>query len=266
MTGARAKRLRMFAGPNGSGKTSIIRTLAKERSATGLFWLNHYLNADDVERALISSGLDLSRFDIGVSFPELCRSLREGGRLAGDHPFFREARLDGSLLSAPRGNGYLAAAIVDFLREELMQRGDSFSFETVMSHRSKIDFFGRARAEGYKTYLYFVCTNSPELNVARVRTRIATGGHAVPEDQIHERYARCLGLAREVLAHIYRAYFFDNSGREPIWLAEFDPQGVCHLKVPSNCVPAWFRDWVQDADVTSTSDHADGVSGEAGHQ
>ncbi|MDA0590262.1 MAG: hypothetical protein O2820_22920 [Planctomycetota bacterium] len=49
----RPKRLRMIAGPNGSGKSSIIRNLAKERSPDGVFWLNHYLNADDVERALV---------------------------------------------------------------------------------------------------------------------------------------------------------------------------------------------------------------------
>ena len=249
MTAPKVKRLRMFAGPNGSGKSSIIRNLAKERSATGLFWLNHYLNADDLEQALVSSGLDLARFQIDVSFAELCRSLRQGGRLANSHPFFYEGQLVGSLLRAPRGNGYLAAAIVDFLREKLMQRGDSFSFETVMSHPSKIEFFRRARAEGYKTYLYFVCTNSAELNVARVYTRMATGGHAVPEDKIRERYTRCLELARDALAQAYRAYFFDNSGREPIWLAEFDPKGACHLQVPSSSLPAWFRNWVWDVDV-----------------
>ena len=126
--------------------------------------------------------------------------------------------------------------------EQLMQRGESFSFETVMSHPSKIEFFTRARAEGYKTYLYFVCTSSPELNVARVRTRVMTGGHAVPEDKIRERYGRSLDLARAALGSAYRAYFFDNSGREPVWLAEFDPQGHRHLKVEPDRVPRWFRD------------------------
>jgi hypothetical protein len=153
-----------------------------------------------------------------------------------------------------KGNGYLAAAIVDFLREELIRRGDSFSFETVMSHRSKIEFFKRARASGYKTYLYFVCMNSAELNIARVRSRVGMGGHSVPEDKIRERYVRCLELAREAVAHSYRAYFFDNSGPEPIWLAESDPNGNGLLKpkpdqdrIPEpDELPRWFRDWVWD--------------------
>jgi predicted ABC-type ATPase len=254
MSGPRTKRLRMIAGPNGSGKSSIVRNLAKERSPQGVFFLNYFLNADDVERALVSTGLDLSRFDVETTLEHLCRSLRDGGRIAGEHRFFRDGRLDGSVLYALKGNGYLAAAIVDFLREELMRRGDSFSFETVMSHRSKIEFFKRARASGYKTYLYFVCTNSAELNIARVRSRVGMGGHSVPEDKIRERYVRCLELAREAVAHSYRAYFFDNSGPEPIWLAEFDPNGNGFLKpkpdqdrIPEpDELPRWFRDWVWD--------------------
>ncbi len=259
MIETQAKRLRMFAGPNGSGKSSIIRSLAREWSpATGLFWLNHYLNADDVERALMSTGLDLSRFDVAVRFADLCDSLRTGGRLAADHPFFQEGEMNGSVVKAPRADGYLAAAIVDFLREELMRRGESFSFETVMSHSSKVEFFGRARAEGYKTYLYFVCTSSPELNVARVRTRVETGGHGVPEDKIRDRYARCLELASDALAHAYRAYIFDNSGPEPVWLAEFDSAGACQLRVPRERLPRWFHNCVDNsAGPDPPRDHAE---------
>lgn len=180
---------------------------------------------------------------------ELCDALREGNRIPNDHPFFATARLNGALLQAPAGNGYLAASIVDFLREELLRRESSFSFETVMSHRSKVDFLGRARADGDKTYLYFVCTNSAELNVARVRSRVRAGGHPVPEDKIRERYIRCLELTREAITNAYRAYVFDNSGPEPVWLAEFDPDGQCELKTEQDQLPQWFRTWI------SVSDH-----------
>ena len=238
-----SKRLRMIAGPNGSGKSSIIRNLAREWSHDGVFSLNYYLNADNIERALVSTGLDLSEFDLQFTFAELCDALRKGRRIPNNHAFYATAKLEGSILYAAEGNGYLAASIVDFLREELMRRGSSFSYETVMSHRSKVDFFGRARSDGYKTYLYFVCTNSVELNVARVRSRVRAGGHAVPEAKIRERYVRCLELAREAIANSYRAYFFDNSGPEPIWLAEFDPHGHCELKTEQEHLPSWFQKW-----------------------
>jgi predicted ABC-type ATPase len=212
-----------------------------------VFSLNHYLNADNIERALVSSGLDLAEFDLQFTFSELCDALRNGHRIPNDHAFFTTAKLEESILYASQGNGYLAASIVDFLREELMRRGASFSYETVMSHRSKVEFFGRARADGYKTYLYFVCTNSVDLNVARVRSRVRAGGHPVPEDKIRDRYFRCLELAREAIANSYRAYIFDNSGPEPIWLAEFDPDGRCELKSEKERLPNWFRTWVYSA-------------------
>src|SRR3954452_11942028 len=65
----------MIAGPNGSGKSSIVWQLAKERSPTGVFWLNHYLNPDDVERALVSTGLDLARFNVHASLADVCVTL-----------------------------------------------------------------------------------------------------------------------------------------------------------------------------------------------
>jgi predicted ABC-type ATPase len=89
---------------------------------------------------------------------------------------------------APAGvcDAYAAAAVVDFLRDELLAAGQSFSFETVMSHRSKVDAFARARAAGYRTYLYFITTESSHLNVYRVRGRAALGGHDVPESKVVE--------------------------------------------------------------------------------
>jgi predicted ABC-type ATPase len=235
------KRLRMIAGPNGSGKSSIIRNLARERSTDGVFHLNHYLNADDIERALVSTGFDLAAIDVDLSLDRLLQALHTGARIREDHPFFASARMEGTLLLAPQGNGYLAASIADILREEMAARGASFSFETVMSHRSKVEFFARARTAGYKTYLYFVCTNSAELNVARVRSRVASGGHSVPEHKIRERYHRCLDLAPEVIKHSYRAYVFDNSGPEPVWLAEFDQYGRYELKIEPERIPDWFE-------------------------
>jgi predicted ABC-type ATPase len=87
--------------------------------------------------------------------------------------------------------------------------------------------------------------------VARVRSRVRSGGHAVPEDKIRERYMRSLELTREAIANSYRAYLFDNSGPEPIWLAEFDPDGQCELKIEQDQLPQWFRTWVS---INSESD------------
>jgi hypothetical protein len=78
-------------------------------------------------------------------------------------------------------DAYAAAAVADFLRDELLAAGQSFSFETVMSHRSKIDFFAKARTAGYRTYLYFIATESFHLNIYRVKNRVALVNTTFPK-------------------------------------------------------------------------------------
>ena len=246
MNGEGVRRLRMFAGPNGSGKTRLIKELAREFSPSGVFSLHHFVNADDVFTALHEDGLQFGDYGLTVTWPQLRDALLEAGRLPTDHPFLDTGHVDDSRLTVPAGtcDAYVAASVADFLREELLACGQSVSFETVMSHPSKIDFFARARADGYRTYLYFIATDSPALNVERVKTRVAEGGHDVPEQKIVERYYRCLGLVRDALAHAHRAFLFDNSGAEPVWLAEYGHAGDCELRIPKNLLPNWFNTWI----------------------
>ena len=63
-----------------------------------------------------------------------------------------------------------------------------------MSHRSKIDILVQAQQAGYRTYLYFVATDDPTINISRVRNRVALSGHDVPADKIVTRYYRSLDL------------------------------------------------------------------------
>ena len=47
-------------------------------------------------------------------------------------------------------DSYLAARIIDFIRFEFLTLKISFTFETVMSHSSKLDFMAKAKKEGFK--------------------------------------------------------------------------------------------------------------------
>lgn len=247
MSQANPKRVRMFAGPNGSGKTSLVHRLARDFSANGFFQLHQFINADNLFRDLHEGrGISLAFLGQDVAIEQLRIALVAGGRLSAGHPFLDAVQLENRRLMAPPAvcDAYVAAAIADFLRDELRAVGQSFSFETVMSHRSKIDFFAQARAEGYRTYLYFIATESSHLNISRVHNRAALGGHDVPENKIVERYQRCLELVGAALKHTYRAFLFDNSGGEPIWLAQLTPEGEFRLEVAAGLLPAWFRAWV----------------------
>jgi predicted ABC-type ATPase len=108
-----------------------------------------------------------------------------------------------------------AQAQADALRAACLESGESFAFETVMSHPSKIEVLKAAKSRGFRIALYFVATDSVDLNVARVKQRVALGGHDVPEDRIRARYARTLALLPEALEQADLAVLFDNTYGEP---------------------------------------------------
>lgn len=121
---------------------------------------------------------------------------------------------------ASQVNSYLASVIAAYLINKLMRHDRSFSFETVMSHISKVEVLKTAKRLGFKTYLYFLFTRSPDFNVLRVRQRISEGGHAVPEEKIRERYIRCFHLLPEALPHCDQVFLFDNSGESPLLVGQ----------------------------------------------
>ena len=241
---SRVKRLRMIAGPNGSGKSELFKSLALERSPSGVFHGGPFVNADELEAQWRTGHtIDLSPFDIASSTEEL-RAWMRGSPLARQvNRLVEKIELQGSTLRMPphRARSYFAAVLADYLREKLIDAGRSFSFETVMSHESKVNILARARSRGYRTYLYFVATDDPELNVQRVRVRALAGGHAVPRKKIVERFARSLALLPAAIRESDRAYLFDNSGAKHVLLAEFASGKMWNRHLPEKSEPEWFR-------------------------
>jgi len=149
---------------------------------------------------------------------------------------------------AVKVNSYFASVASDFLRQKLMAEKTSFTLETVMSHPGKVELLAQAQAAGYRTYLYFVATDDPAINLSRVKSRVQLGGHPVPEDKIAERYHRSLALLMDAIRHTNRAYIFDNSGDNAAgkhtWLAEITEGRELELK--TDRMPAWFKRAVLD--------------------
>jgi predicted ABC-type ATPase len=94
------------------------------------------------------------------------------------------------ILGFPAGvmNSYFASVLAGFLRRKLLEIGRTFTFETVMSHSGKVEILRNAQEAGYRTYLYYVATDDPAINVSRVANRVALEGHPVPVDKIVSRY------------------------------------------------------------------------------
>jgi predicted ABC-type ATPase len=104
-----------------------------------------------------------------------------------------------------------AQVIADRRREVCIEAKRSFSFETVMSHPSKVDILVRAKAAGFFVQLFFVGTDDPQTNIERVELRVAQGGHSVPHDRIVSRWKRTMALLHTAIKASDRSFLFDNS-------------------------------------------------------
>lgn len=235
-------RLRMFAGPNGSGKSTMKEVIPETL-------LGVYVNPDDIEKAWRQSGcIDLSMFKVRVDAEEVLAFFMKstflanaGFSLAVSQLRFDENRL---CLDPELVNSYFASVVSDFIRHKLLEQKIDFTFETVMSSADKVDFLHRAKAAGFRVYLYYVATEDPEINISRVRYRVKMHGHDVPEDKIVERYFRSLDLLVNAIRLSDRAYIFDNSSQDRIWLAEVTDGAELEFK--TDLVPHWFEEYVLD--------------------
>ena len=234
-------RLRMLAGPNGSGKSTLARQLVDDYAVN----LYKFLNADMLFAEIAQSHKTACPFSIdncelldfinASTYPEHCKQPFRKLLIAIDE--------DDYLTFAPEAiNSYTVAMVADFFKDQYLKRHLSFSFETVFSHPAKIDILKKAQAEGFRTYMYFVATENPSVNVKRIQQRVKDGGHNVPEDKTIARYYRCLEQIRYALPYLNRAYFFDNSTEQSVFFAEYEfGKG---FQLYSELLPEWFKRFV----------------------
>ena len=99
--------------------------------------------------------------------------------------------------------------------DELLQKGETFAFETTLatkSYKQKIEW---AQANGYEVTLLFFWLDSPNIAKERVAQRVAEGGHNIPLETIERRYYN--GIANLFTIYIDMVdicYIFDNSEGE----------------------------------------------------
>jgi predicted ABC-type ATPase len=73
---------------------------------------------------------------------------------------------------------------------ELADSGKSFAFETTLSSRSFLRMIPTWKAKGYNVELCFLKLPNVEYAIHRVAQRVSFGGHNIPVETIHRRFAR----------------------------------------------------------------------------
>jgi predicted ABC-type ATPase len=235
-------RLRMFAGPNGSGKSTIKAELKPE-------WLGFYINPDEIEAEITKLGFfDFSRFQIQISDKELFEffqnsTLLKNAEMLNDSEKIEvgKNRINFAKIEV---NSYYASVISDLIRQSLIKSNQSFSFETVMSSPDKVELLAKTLRFGYRNYLYYVATDSPQINISRVEVRVKEGGHNVANDKIESRYYRSLDFLLNAVKLTNRAYIFDNSGNKSVLIAEITDGK--RIEIKRSRIPLWFKKYVLD--------------------
>lgn len=116
--------------------------------------------------------------------------------------------------------------------------GETFCFETVFSHESKLELIKKAKSNGYQVVLVFIHLDSPERNIARVFQRVENGGHNVPYDRIKNRITRALENLKKAIPLVDKVALVDNSSTE-------DPLKMvakisdCKVTEQVNPLPKW---------------------------
>lgn len=238
---SKTPKFRLFAGPNGSGKSTLISEISKS------YFLGVFVNADNLEYELGKKKfIDLAGiFGNNAPTDSAWNSFFENYKDKDS----RSKNFDSGSLEIQEGvlvwkgemNSYVASIIASFFREELVKQKLTFSFETVMSHPTKVEFLSGAKLEGYKTYLYFICTEDPLINIKRVKNRKEMGGHDVPDHLIESRYFRSLEQLHPAFMIADRAFVIDSSNSSRNLIVE---KKQSQVTLHTQTVPGWVDEYL----------------------
>lgn len=128
-------------------------------------------------------------------------------------------------------------------------RGTDFTFETTLGGATIAELLHRALDEGRQVAMVYVGLDGVERHLARVRSRVAAGGHDIPEGKIRQRYVDSMKKVVSLAPRLTELRVFDNSveadpktGQAPA------PRSLLHAQngrivahVPFDEVPEWAK-------------------------
>lgn len=122
------------------------------------------------------------------------------------------------------------------LRNELFEKGESFNQETTLSGHDAIRNIEKAKSLGYRVEMYYVGIDSAELCKQRIRNRVMTGGHYIPDEDVDRRYNTSFENLKKVLPQCDIVYFYDNTDQMTL----FCTYSNCKFNYYDIGLPQWF--------------------------
>lgn len=103
----------------------------------------------------------------------------------------------------------------------LVKNKSNFAFETTLSGLNYLRFLNKCKQENYQINLIYFWLETSEIAFARVKQRVISVGHNIPEDVIIRRYYRGQkNLIKSYLSLCHTWIIYDNSSLPPQLVAE----------------------------------------------
>jgi predicted ABC-type ATPase len=181
---------------------------------------------DDVPRLLVLAGTNgAGKSSVGGAF------LREaGGQYFNPDEIARALRAADPGLEAATANGRAWAAGRRLLERAIRDHHD-FAIETTLGGNTIPALLLEAARSGFAVRVWYAGLATPELHVARVRTRVRRGGHDIPEPDIRRRFDQSRHNLIVLLPHLSELVLYDNSiDADPAAGGTPQPALVLHMR------------------------------------
>lgn len=154
--------------------------------------------------------------------------------------------------------------------DEALGSGRNYAFETTLGGRTVASRL-RAATATHQLHILFFGLASAEQHLARVRARVAAGGHDIPPDLIRARYRQAQLNLVKLLPVVTHLQIYDNSAEaandgtipDPLLVLDFHRGRVRHPRADDAAglaaTPPWARALVEAAlEVSQRSEAAVG--------
>jgi predicted ABC-type ATPase len=96
-----------------------------------------------------------------------------------------------------------------------------FAFETTLAGKLHINLFKSLKLIRYKIHIFFLWIPDADLAISRIKSRVAHGGHDVPDQDVFRRFDRSIRNFFKLYQPLADSWMlFNNAGPTPILIAE----------------------------------------------
>jgi len=112
----------------------------------------------------------------------------------------------------------------------LLERKADFAIETTLATRSLLQIVRQAQQQNYETTVLYFWLNSPDLAIERVRDRVESGGHNIPDAVIRRRYVMGLQYLFDVYVPVIDRWILADNSKPPFSVVAEGSKDVIYIK------------------------------------